>query len=251
MTNSEVFEKMIAVFETVANEAICNFCQEIIWNSPIFESTGGLTACKTCKNSLQENFIRNFKLERALQAFKTDCKYKFDGCKKIANPHDIILHEEDCKFRIVPCPFMFRKCKEKFQFRKLHEHFKSVHEKAYEYFSKKVGQYRVNRVLYGNFDIKSQYFDEKSHRLAGLFTYNKSFFVQMEFCGQKKVALIWVRLLESKYQAKFINYKIEVQGPQYKVSFEGPVRSIDEKTQDIFMSQIGLVIPFAVLKKCL
>ena len=73
----------------------------------------------------------------------------------------------------------------------------------------------------------------------------------MKFCGQKKVALIWVRLLESKYQAEFINYKIEVQGPQYKVSFEGPVRSIDEKIQDIFKSQIGLAIPFAILKKCL
>ena len=56
MTNSEVFEKMKAVFETVAEEAICDFCQEIIWNSPIFETSGGITACETCKGFYQEDF---------------------------------------------------------------------------------------------------------------------------------------------------------------------------------------------------
>ena len=93
MANSEVFDKVTAMFETVVKEIICNFCQEIVWNSPIFESREGLTACKTCKNSLQENFNRNFKLEKALRAFKTDCKYKIDGCDFDGGPHNIILHD--------------------------------------------------------------------------------------------------------------------------------------------------------------
>ena len=49
MANSEVFKKMKAVFETVAEEAKCDFCQKIIWNSPIFESAGGITTCEICK----------------------------------------------------------------------------------------------------------------------------------------------------------------------------------------------------------
>ena len=127
MTNSEVFEKMKAVFETVAEEAICSFCQEIIWNSPIFESSGGITACETCKNSSHEKFYRIFKIERALQAFKTDCKYKIVGCDFDGGPHNIILHQKDCKFRMVPCPIK-PSCKIKFQFRKLFEHFMSNHQ---------------------------------------------------------------------------------------------------------------------------
>ena len=101
MMSYEVFAKMKAVFETVANEAKCNFCQDIIWNSPIFESTNGITACETCKNSSQGKFYRIFKIERALRAFKTDCKYKIHGCDFDGGPHNIILHEETCKYRMV------------------------------------------------------------------------------------------------------------------------------------------------------
>ena len=105
MANSEVFKKMKAVFETVAEEAKCNFCQKIIWNSPIFESAGGITTCEICKNLSQENLNRNFKLERTLQAFEIDCKYKIDGCDFDGGPHNISLHEEDCKLRMVPCGY--------------------------------------------------------------------------------------------------------------------------------------------------
>ena len=73
----------------------------------------------------------------------------------------------------------------------------------------------------------------------------------MKFCEKNNIALIWVRLMESKFQAKYINYKIEVQGPENKVSFEGPVRNIDEKIDEIVKSQNGLSIPFANFKKCL
>ena len=126
MKNSEVFEKVKAIFETVAKEVTCNFCQVIIWNSPVFESTEGITVCETCKNSSQENFNRNFKLERALLAFETKCKYEIDGCKNSSGPHNIILHEENCQFRFVHCPILST-CKEKFQFRKLFEHINYMH----------------------------------------------------------------------------------------------------------------------------
>ena len=63
--------------------------------------------------------------------------------------------------------------------------------------------------------------------------------------------MIWVRMMGSKFQVKFFNYKIEVQGLENKVFYEGPVRHIGEKNLDIFKSQIGLSIPFAIIKKCL
>ena len=64
MANSKVFK---TTFEKVAKEATCNYCHEIIWNSPIFEATGefwnslmsestrGLTLCEKCKNSCENS----------------------------------------------------------------------------------------------------------------------------------------------------------------------------------------------------
>ena len=43
----------------------------------------------------------------------------------------------------------------------------------------------------------------------------------------------------------------QCEGPENKISFEGPVRNIDEKIDDIVESQNGLMIPFANIKKCL
>ena len=57
--------------------------------------------------------------------------------------------------------------------------------------------------------------------------------------------------MESIFQAKYINYKIQVQSPENKVSYEGPVRNIDEKIQDIAKSLTGLIIPIANIKNWL
>ena len=257
MMNSEVFEKMKAVFETVAEEAKCNFCQEIIWNSPIFESSGGITACETCKNSSQENlsqgkFYRIFKIERALRAFKTDCKYKIHGCDFDGGPHNIILHEEDCKFRMVLCPINWS-CQENFQFLKLFEHFKSKHQNLYILYNR-VFDIVYESVFCQSFSITNQMFEKKRHRYhlsTKPFICNSNFIIQICLCLETNIALIWVRLLESKHQAKFINYKIEVKDSVNKVSFEGPVRNIDEKIDDIVVSQNGLSITFANIIKCL
>ena len=81
--------------------------------------------------------------------------------------------------------------------------------------------------------------------------------VIIRFCEQKKIALIWAQFesmdwFESLiFQPNCLNYKLEVQGPENKISFEGPVRNIDEKIDNIVESQNGLTIPFANIKKCL
>ena len=103
------------MFETVSKDVTCNFCQEIIWKSPIFETTGGLTACETCKKSSMENFLRNYKAEKMLVIFEIECKYKVDGCQITRGPHNIIQHEEACEYRLVKCPILA--CCGEYQFR--------------------------------------------------------------------------------------------------------------------------------------
>ena len=116
MVDSAESKKMkAAMFELISKEITCNFCQEIIWKAQIFESTGGLTACETCKNSSQEEFQRNYKAEKMLVIFEIECKYKVDGCQITRGPHNIIQHEEACEYRLVKCPILA--CCGEYQFR--------------------------------------------------------------------------------------------------------------------------------------
>ena len=239
-----------AIFETIAKEATCNLCHEIIWNSPIFNSVSGAIFCETCTKLVANAiFRRNFGLERSLLAFETDCKYKRDGCIIRKGPHNIFLHEEECEFRMVPCPIR-RECKQKYSFQKIFEHLLTRHEHINDEFSLNVCH---ESVFYGSFFITSQFFGclVVGYIYTKAFICDQNFIVQMKFCEKNNIVLIWVRLMESKFQAKYINYKIEVQGPNSKVSFEGSVRSIDENIHDIDNSQDGLIMPFANIKKFL
>ena len=104
MGDVAVSEKVKAMFEIIAKEITCNFCQKIIWKAPIYESAGEVTSCETCKNSSQENFQRSFKAEKMLLAYEIDinCKYKVDGCEFNGGPHNITQHEEGCEYSIYP-----------------------------------------------------------------------------------------------------------------------------------------------------
>ena len=149
---------------------------------------------------------------------------------------------------MVPCPISW-KCLETYPFHKLFEHLKFIHKNTSNGFSKNVGN---EFVFCGSFQIESQMLlTNKSLLWSKAFICVWNFIVQIRFCDKNKTALIWVRLLESKFQAKYINYKIEVQGPANKVSYEGRVRNIDEKIDDIVESENGLTIPFGYIKKCL
>ena len=53
MANSKMFK---TTFEKVAKEVTCNFCQEIIWNSPIYESIEELIM-STFIDSMQSNTL--------------------------------------------------------------------------------------------------------------------------------------------------------------------------------------------------
>ena len=147
---------------------------------------------------------------------------------------------------MIHCP-IFSKCKEECQFQKLFEHLELWHGNMHQKLSKKVGH---DSVYCGNFSITSGAFVGKYEKTKA-FICDNNFVVQMQFSEEKQIALIWVRLMDSKFQANHIIYKIEVQGPENKVFYEGSVRNIDEKIKDIFKSQIGLALPFSIIRKCL
>ena len=238
------------MFEIISKDITCNFCQEIIWNSPIFEATEGITACETCKGLSQENFIRNFKTEKVLHAFEINCKYEDEGCEIIRGPHNIISHEEICQFRLVACPDdNIIWCKDKrFQFRKILEHMNSTHGVIFKKInsSSLSGYYRLQVFLSDFLHLTSHFVANSAFSMEN----DTNFIVQRYIDGDKESALLWVRLIGSKFEASDFTYKIEINGPG-QFSYKGPVRYIDEKCEDIVKSQIGLNIPINILKSCL
>ena len=238
MVDLAVSKKVKTMFELISKDITCNFCQEIIWKAQIFESTGGLTACETCKNSSQEEFQRNYKAEKMLVIFEIECKYKVDGCQITRGPHNIIQHEESCEFRLVTCP-IHSKCKE-YQFRKSLEHFK---------------RHNMSELIVKDNEtcikipIKKSYFQFNWHTTDYIYTINgKNFFIQMSLDDLKESVLMWIYLVGSKFEANEFIYRLEVKSPVSKTIYEGPVRYIDEKREDIKKSQMGLFVPYSIVR---
>ena len=54
------------IFEEVASEAICNFCQIVPRKPPIYQTASGLIACSDCKSTSRMEFQRSLILEKLL-----------------------------------------------------------------------------------------------------------------------------------------------------------------------------------------
>ena len=49
-----------AIFQAISKVATCNFCHEIIWNSPIYKSVEGANFCEKCTQLVTNTiYIRN------------------------------------------------------------------------------------------------------------------------------------------------------------------------------------------------
>ena len=62
------FKAKKQIFEEVASEAICNFCQIVPRKAPIYQTASGLIACSDCKSTSTSRmeFQRSLILEKLL-----------------------------------------------------------------------------------------------------------------------------------------------------------------------------------------
>ena len=84
-----------------------------------------------------------------------------------------------------------------------------------------------------------------------VFTLNeKKFFIHMKHDTSKESVFMWVYIVGSKFEANEFIYRLEANAPGLvsKIIYEGPVRYIDEKREDIRKSQMGLIVPYIIVK---
>nr|XP_015837876.1 PREDICTED: uncharacterized protein LOC103313760 [Tribolium castaneum] len=83
------------------NQIRCTSCKNYLSYFPVM-LTQEETLCGRCP--AKDNSIRNFSFEALAQFLPFPCRYQPQGCCDEFLPGEIPGHEENCKFRVIPCP---------------------------------------------------------------------------------------------------------------------------------------------------
>ena len=79
---------------------------------------------------------------------------------------------------------------------------------------------------------------------------DKIFFIQLKIDEIRKITIIWIQILGSKFEAKNYRYRIKMEDTEYGTfKFKGPVRSFDDDKTMIFEELLGFSAPTKVMKK--
>ena len=232
-------------FEKVAGKATCVYCKIVPREAPIYQSIKGEIACSKCKKS--KAFHRSLILEELLLSLPTACKFKSNGCQIVQCPENIGYHEEECELRNVLCPLKF--CEVMYPASTLTKHLKSAHK--FDVFREAFWKIRPDDCFRLDLNVQENHFSTKPGRWSYPFKeFEKMFLFHFEYDPKKNGSLIWVRMFGSRSEAKNYNYKIMVEHMKVgKIMYEGPVKSLDDRKDEVFDSYPGLMINPAVVKK--
>ena len=242
------FETKKQLYNKIADEAQCSNCQRIFRPGDEIYLTVGRCAmqyCSTCCTPFANNG-RNIVLEKILSELPTACGFKRHGCQFIDYVNRISYHEKTCPKREIICTYAY--CDTRVPFTGLREHLINHHFINIEdqKFIRKVG---VNysfmlilslRALVGN-----------STRCHVTFKHEMdNFIVNIEINHIKKILILWVQLYGSRNRAQIFQYCAGlVDSSLGCATYIGPVKSLEDNKNEVFESQIGLVVSFHALQQ--
>ncbi|XP_044261848.1 uncharacterized protein LOC123009534 [Tribolium madens] len=79
----------------------CTSCRNYLSYFPITASQNEIL-CGRCP--IKDGFIRSVPYETLAQFLRFPCRYQPQGCNEESHPGEIPHHEENCEFRVFPCP---------------------------------------------------------------------------------------------------------------------------------------------------
>ena len=122
------FELKREIYEKIAPNLACSFCEIVPRSGPLFVSkSGNILACSNCKNEKLPNGIPIACTEAILKGLPlVACQYQKNDCKIVQDPKNISYHEEECEFRDVEC--IIGNCLEIVAYSNLTKHMVEVHE---------------------------------------------------------------------------------------------------------------------------
>ena len=244
------FEMKKQLYNEIADEAQCSNCQRIFRPGDEIYLTVGRFArhcCSTCCIPFANNG-RNIALEKILSELPTACKFKYNGCQFIDYFSRISYHEKTCSKREIICPHGI--CELWMPFSEIQHHLMIDHLFNIQNHKsvKKVGINYLLSLEISHYNL----WGGSSIRYLGLsFSHeSKIFFVQIEVNQIKNILVLWVQLYGSRNQAQMFQYCAGlVDSSLGCATYIGPVKSLEDNKNEVFESQIGLVVSFHALQQ--
>ncbi len=157
------------------------------------------------------------------------CRYYTYGCDYVKSAWE---HENECKFRPVPCPDL--KCWEKVAFCKLLEHIKDNHP-----FALWLGEIAENYVSRQYWNIKSyeNFSDKRNTWVLTILEFDGHSFISV-FTRVNSKWYSWVYIVSHMMDARMYEYDVRIANPDRKSAnaYQGLVHPIDEISKDIIRS---------------
>ena len=250
------FELKREIYEKIAPNLACSFCEIVPRSGPIFVSkSGNITSCPDCKNEKLPNGIPVAFSKAILEALPlVACQYRKNDCKIVQDSKNISYHEDECEFRDVEC--ILANCSEIVAYSNLTKHLIEVHERnIFDPFGKKcdaLNGEKVVKVHVNEERFKPSPSGKPWRALLGPILFNEKYFLlQSEINPSKDYSNAWMQIYGSKFEAKNYKYSIQLHENQDlgTSTYKGPMKSLDDRKTDVFKSKVGLVVPLDVLKK--
>jgi len=135
MSHSETNAQTVQLNEKMLKAMECPVCLMLPRQAPVYQCENGHCVCSSCKTNLAqcptcrkalgcEN--RNRIFEELLMSMTHVCKFANHGCTFSENIAPLAIHEQDCQYRVVSCPYFG--CKLLVSMAKLLEHIKTDHK---------------------------------------------------------------------------------------------------------------------------
>ena len=243
-------------FKKVAPSLTCHFCKIVPKQGPLYISKNAdegdkRIACQDCKFEKLPQSVPMPCTENILEALPlAACRYRKNNCQIVQDPKNISYHEEECNFRDVEC--IVRRCLEIVSVENITKHLFEEHS-----FNLK------NTVIMESGQMtKAIEFDEKIFKvrrdgkpwraLKGPLLFNeKTFFIQSEVNPTKNYFQAWLQMYGSKFEAKNFKYSLQLEEKDDlgSPSYNGPMKSLDDRKTEVFESKTGLVVMLDVIRK--
>jgi hypothetical protein len=165
-------------------------------------------------------------VQTLLNELPAKCKFTHNGCQVALKLHEIVIHEVDCVYRNINCPFL--NCTDKtVTFIGLSEHLKAKHGDL-----KKIGKAKSK-------DIIPLPVPEQATRLWNpqeLIFRSRLFFTEIHRVAASPSRYFWIYFHGTPKEAAHYSYKIKIIGGNGKeLSFKGKVFSMNVTKETIFV----------------
>jgi hypothetical protein len=164
-----------------------------------------------------------------LKELPTKCQFTRNGCQVFIILKKLEVHEVDCVYRNIKCPF--RNCKKgNVSFIGLDDHLEANHEDL-----KKTGKAKSNDIVPLPVKKPAAYFDWIPQELTFR---NRSFFTEVLMGAALKNIYFWIYFHGAPEEAAHYSYRLKIIGGNgSELSFKGKVTSLDveKKLKDVFI----------------